>query len=65
MRFAKSAYRLTHQSETILAFAAGGLFHYRYFDLIVELGDGQATLAGPGGIIRVLSKKLRRDRSST
>jgi hypothetical protein len=55
----KLRYRLTHQSERGLAFAAGGLFHYGYFDV----GHGQAALFGPGNVVRILSKKLERDRS--
>ncbi len=56
----KVRYRLTHQSDTALAFAARGLFHYGYFDLIVDVGDGRATLAGPGAVVRILAKKLGR-----
>jgi hypothetical protein len=56
-------YRLTHQSERVVAFSTRGLFHYGYFDLIVEVGDGHATLAGPGAVVRTLSKKLCREDS--
>jgi hypothetical protein len=57
----KRRYRLTHQSASALAFAAGGLFHYGYFDLIVNVGDAQAAVSGPRAIISVLGKKLKRD----
>jgi hypothetical protein len=60
----KTRYRLTHRSDRTLAFAAGGLFHYGYFDLIVNVGDAQAAVSGPGAIVSILSKKLKRDRSS-
>ena len=48
----KVRYRLTHQSDRAVAFASRGLFHYGYFDLIVDVGNGQATLAGPGAVVQ-------------
>jgi hypothetical protein len=62
---AKRRYRLTQQSDRAFTFASWGLVHYRYFDLVVNVGNAQATITGPGAIINIVSSKLRRERKQS
>jgi hypothetical protein len=56
---AKLRYRLTHRSESMLVYARRALFHVAYYDLIIRVDEGTATLTGPKAVLTILRKKLQ------
>ncbi len=52
-------YRLTHRSESVLVYAPRALVRFAYYDLIIQLGEGAASVTGPKAVLAILRKKLQ------
>jgi len=45
-----------------LVFVPKALFRTRFFDVVVDIGEGKAAVTGPGSVVDNLSKRLRQRR---
>jgi hypothetical protein len=65
----KRRYRSGQRDEKSFVFMPKALIRTRFFNVVVNVNDGEATMTGPGAVINLLSKQLQKseigDRDAT